>query len=98
MAEAENELKAAYNDVIGVKAYKMTGLRSSNWEQCVHTNSSYLDCPTKDMEKGHPMAVTVHNPSNVKLSEIELPVAPGTYSVTAYDEDSKKFKKVDSDI
>ena len=42
------------------------------------------------------MAVTVHNPSNVKQSEIELPVAPGTYSVKVYFNSGHKFTNVPS--
>lgn len=57
-----------------------------------------MACPTKDMVNGRYMAVTVHNPSNVELSEIELPVAPGTYSVKAYDEDKEKMVTVESAI
>lgn len=76
----------------------MAGLYSNHWEQCMLTNTSYMACPTKDLANGRHMAVTVQNPSNIELSEIELPVAPGTYSVKLYDEETEKLVSVDSNL
>ena len=59
VAKAENMLKDAYNDVISLKAYKMAGLYSNHWEQCTLTNTSYLDCPIKNLKNNKFMAVTV---------------------------------------
>ena len=101
--EAEDLLHKSYGDLIGMKAYKMAGLYSKSWKKCSSENArsgpfEYHLCPTKDLVTGRSMAVAVHNPSNVLLKSVEMPVAPGSYSVQAYNETSKKFEDVGSNI
>jgi hypothetical protein len=81
----------------------MAGLYSNTWAKCESKtarsgSSSYRDCPTRDLKHGKSLAVTVHNPSNVEMLEVELPVAPGTYSANAYNETTEKFEPVASPV
>ena len=81
----------------------MAGIYSNAWAKCESKtarsgSSSYRNCPTRDLKRGKSLAVTVHNPSNVEILEVELPVAPGTYSANAYNETTEKFEPVASPV
>lgn len=92
-----------YNKLIGDKVAALSGLEgnATSWEQCFRTNSTYLDCPTKEFEETdiNTMHVAIQNPSTLDMKVARVPVPnvefwPQTFNATSQQFEDAKSSKV----
>lgn len=66
-----------YNKIIQDRIQMETGFESNKpWDQCLQTNSTYLDCPLGSMNTSdtEAMWVAVHNPSSLDLFSMQVAI------------------------
>jgi hypothetical protein len=86
--------------LIGDRIEVLTGLHANDgWQQCLKTNSTYLDCPIGsiqpyDLEKFH---VAVHNPSSLDMQSLEFAVPNNMdFDVSFYNQTSESFYPIET--
>ena len=92
--------KIPYGKAIKDKVEQMSGLETTEeWEQCFRTNSTYLDCPVKNIAaKATDMAIAIQNPSSVSVSRARIAVPRGNYSVSAFNAAAQRWDAVKSEL
>lgn len=90
------ENNAQYNKLIADKVRHEFGQAAqADWQQCLRTNSTYLDCPVaqKNTSESWSMSVAVHNPSSLDLKSLKVAVPEEVnFDVTVYNSTSKAFE------
>ena len=92
--------KIPYGKSIKDKVEKMSGLQTAEeWEQCFRTNSTYLDCPSKDVaSRAGRMAIAIQNPSSLLVSRARIAVPSGKYTVTAFNAPLQTWDSAKSEL
>jgi len=89
-----------YAKVIDELIQQDTGYSSKSiqWQQCLKTNGTYLDCPIGKHQDDPSlvMAVVVHNPSSHDVSQIKIAVPKKEYSAKIFDKAKGEFVAVES--
>ena len=69
----------------------------SGWDQCLRTNTSYLDCPIAnwETEELYAMYVMVHDTSPVKSNHTAIAVPHGHYEVSILDRSTRQYAKAE---
>lgn len=81
-----------YNKIVEEKVLYEFGHKSGeDWQQCLRTNSTYLDCPGAE-QKGD-WNVAVHNPSSLDLESAKISIADNmNYNVQVFNTESQTFE------
>lgn len=74
-----------YNNLIAEKVFKQYGFTANDWQQCMKTNSTYLDCPIgqRNISEGQSVNLAVHNPSSLDLKSVKVAIAPDSNFVVS---------------
>jgi hypothetical protein len=74
-----------YTKAINQKINSLIGMISSTeWSQCLQSNTTYLDCPIALNGEEKPISVAIQNPSTVENSNIKIAVPHGHYKVKTF--------------
>ena len=63
-------------------------ITSDQWEWCLRTNGTYIDCPIAERQDKN-FAVIAENPSYIDVQYIKLKVGHGNYDVFTYNPTTK---------
>jgi len=100
LANATDTNEKMYSDVMLDRVASMSGIMPKQlaWQQCLKTNSTYLDCPIADYDLSQPITVAVHNPSSLDVSVAKMAVPHGKFHVEKFDYQTQEFIPAQADV